>query len=86
MMGFSKAGLITQLTSGDHFSQADATFAVENIDRSGQVNWNEQAVRKAKDYMNMMAFSKDGLVTQLKSGDHFTPAQAQYGASAAYGG
>ena len=38
--GFSKQGLIKQLAYDD-FSTADATFAVEHIEATGGVNWNE---------------------------------------------
>jgi host cell surface-exposed lipoprotein/uncharacterized protein DUF2510 len=82
--GFSKQGLIEQLEY-DKFSTADATFAVEQIEATGGVNWNEQAVKKAKSYLSFTSFSKDGLINQLEY-DGFTPDQAQYGANTAYGG
>lgn len=82
--GFSKQGLIKQLEY-DKFSTADATFAVEQIEATGGVNWNEQAVKKAKSYLSFTSFSKDGLINQLEY-DGFTPSQAQYGANVAYGG
>ncbi len=82
--GFSKQGLIKQLEY-DKFSAADATFAVEQIEATAGVNWNEQAVKKAKSYLSFSSFSKDGLVNQLQY-DGFTPDQAQYGANVAYGG
>ena len=81
---FSKKGLIEQLEFSK-FSPADATFAVEYIEANGGVDWNEQAVKKAKSYLDYTAFSKDGLIEQLEFSG-FTPAQAQYGANAAYGG
>jgi hypothetical protein len=82
--GFSKKGLIKQLAYDD-FSTADATFAVEHIEATGGVSWNEQAVKKAKSYLDFTSFSLSGLVQQLQY-DDFTPSEAQYGASAAYGG
>jgi Host cell surface-exposed lipoprotein/Protein of unknown function (DUF2510) len=82
--GFSKQGLIKQLAYDD-FSTADATFAVEHIEATGGVNWNEQAVKKAKSYLDFTSFSLSGLVQQLQY-DDFTPSEAQYGASTAYGG
>ncbi|RAV17193.1 hypothetical protein DQP55_04200 [Mycolicibacterium sp. GF69] len=82
--GFSKQGLITQLEF-DQFSTADATFAVEHLEANGSVDWNEQAVKKAKSYLDFTSFSLSGLVTQLEF-DGFTPAQAQHGANIAYGG
>jgi Host cell surface-exposed lipoprotein/Protein of unknown function (DUF2510) len=82
--GFSKQGLIKQLEY-DQFSTTDATFAVEHTQATGGVEWNDQAVKKAKSYMGFTWFSLSGLIDQLKY-DGFTPSQAQYGASAAYGG
>lgn len=79
MEGFSRAGLIGQLTSnaGEGFRHADAVFAVNHI----KVNWNEQAARSAKEYLSMTHFSRNGLITQLSSsaGSKFTHAQAVYG-------
>jgi Host cell surface-exposed lipoprotein len=80
MQGFSRDGLIDQLSSqyGDGFSRADATFAVDHI----TVNWNQQAVRAAQSYLEMQHFSRQGLIDQLSSqyGDQFTVAQATYAA------
>ena len=45
--GFSKKGLIEQLEF-NQFSTADATFAVEHLEANGGVDWNEQAVKKAR--------------------------------------
>jgi hypothetical protein len=77
--GFSRAGLIKQLSSqyGEGFSEADATWAADN---SG-ANWNAQAVMSAKGYMaDGQGFSRDGLIEQLTSayGEQFTTAQAEY--------
>jgi hypothetical protein len=78
MGGFSRAGLIDQLTSqaGEGFSLADATWAVN---RSG-ADWNAQAVLSAKSYLDMGGFSRSGLIEQLTSqyGEQFTLAQATY--------
>jgi len=80
MMGFSRAGLIEQLSSdfGSGYSVADATVAVDSLG----VDWNEQAVRSAKQYLDMMGFSCSGLVEQLTSeyGSKYTQTQATYGA------
>jgi hypothetical protein len=74
--GFSQAGLMEQLTStsGEGFSKADATFAINNI----KPDWNEQAVLSAKGYMKMGGFSRASLLEQLtsKAGAGFTQAQA----------
>lgn len=77
--GFSRAGLIQQLTSsyGEGFSKADATWAV---DHSG-ADWDAQAVISAKNYLaSGEGFSRQGLIQQLTSsyGEGFTYAQAVY--------
>ncbi len=78
--GFSKAGLIQQLTwkAGEGFKMADAVFAVNHI----KVDYNEQAVLSAKAYLDMSGFSRSGLIQQLtsKAGDQYTMAQATYAA------
>jgi Host cell surface-exposed lipoprotein len=78
--GFSRAGLIAQLDSpsGDQFSVADATWAVDN---SG-ADWNAQALTAAKGYLSDgQGFSRAGLIAQLdsSSGGQFTYDQAVYG-------
>jgi len=80
--GFSRAGLIDQLSSsaGEGFPKAVVIFAINHL----QVNWNEEAVKSAKGYMAMgMGFSRDGLIEQLSSsaGAGFTHAQAVYAAN-----
>jgi hypothetical protein len=80
--GFSRAGLIEQLSSsaGEGFSKADATFAVDHV----TVNWNKQAVLSAKGYLSMGGgFSRSSLIEQLTSryGEQFTLAQATYAAN-----
>jgi hypothetical protein len=80
--GFSRAGLIQQLSSsaGEGFKKADAVFAVDHI----KVDWNQQAVLSAKGYLAMgTGFSRAGLIQQLTStaGEQFTLAQATYAAN-----
>jgi len=57
---------------------ADATVAVDSL----KVDWNKQAARSAKNYVDMMGFSCKRLIQQLssKSGDQYTVAEATYGA------
>jgi hypothetical protein len=74
---FSRQRLIKQLEY-DHYSEEDATFAVDSI----TVDWNEQAAKKAKDYLGYTSFSHDGLVNQLTY-DGLTSVQAEYGVAAA---
>lgn len=80
MAGFSRSGLIEQLSSpfGDKYSVADATAAVDSL----SIDWNAQAVRSAEQYLGMMGFSCDGLIEQLSSdmGDKYTNSQAAFGA------
>jgi hypothetical protein len=80
MSGFSRQGLIDQLSSqyGEGFPVADATWAVDQL----SVDWNEQAVRAGRSYLSMSGFSRARLIDQLSSpyGDKFTVAQATYAA------
>src|SRR5689334_9595469 len=50
MSGFSRAGLIEQLSSkaGEGFRKADAVFAVNHI----KVDWNREAVEAASSYLD----------------------------------
>lgn len=81
-MPFSKQGLIEQLSSpaGDDYPRDVAQFAVESIE--SDVDWNEQATRAAESYMDLMGFSRSGLIDQLTSdaGDGYTREQAEYAA------
>ncbi len=85
MTGFSRNGLIHQLSSdaGEGFDVSDATIAVDSM----SIDWNQQAVRSAKQYLNMMGFSCKGLIKQLSSsaGEKYTVDQATYGAKHADG-
>lgn len=81
--GFSRAGLIEQLSSdaGDGYDKKDATVAVDSLN----VDWKKQAERSAKQYLDLMGFSCKGLIEQLSSsaGDRYTKEQAQHGAKVA---
>lgn len=72
--GFSRSGLIEQLKF-EQFSEADATYAVDNI----KIDYNEQAKKSAESYMTIKGFSRGGLIDQLKF-EGFTQSQAEYGA------
>ena len=78
---FSKAGLIEQLSSsaGDKYPEQDAVWAVEHLHH---VNWDDQAVKSAKKYLEYTSFSCQGLIEQLSSsaGEKFTVEQAEYAA------
>jgi UTP:GlnB (protein PII) uridylyltransferase len=81
--GFSRAGLLDQLTSeyGEGFPAADAEFAVARVEAEGGVDWNAEAAEAAKSYLEFTTFSRQGLLDQLTSeyGEQFTPEQAEYG-------
>lgn len=83
MTGFSRRGLIEQLSSdaGNGYDLADATAAVDSL----TVDWDEQAARSAKQYLDMTGFSCSGLIEQLSSdaGSKYTRAQARFGAEQA---
>lgn len=83
MQGFSRDGLIQQLSSeyGDSYRITDATVAVDSMG----IDWNRQAIRSAKQYLDMQGFSCKGLIQQLSSsaGDKYTVNQATYGATQA---
>ncbi|WP_350650379.1 Ltp family lipoprotein, partial [Pseudomonas sp. HY13-MNA-CIBAN-0226] len=65
------------------YDVSDATIAVDSMN----IDWNQQAVRSAKQYLNMMGFSCKGLIKQLSSsaGEKYTVDQATYGAKHADG-
>jgi hypothetical protein len=63
----------------ESYSTEDATWAVDSLN----VDWNEQAAKKAKEYLDYTSFSREGLVQQLVF-EGFTSEQAEYGASQAY--
>ena len=83
MSGFSRQGLIDQLSSefGDSYSVGDATVAVNSL----STDWNAQAARAAVSYLELSGFSCRGLIDQLSSedGDKYTVEQATYGATQA---
>lgn len=71
-MGFSREGLKRQLVSFDGYTEAQATYAVDNCG----ADWNEQAYKSAQSYLAFMSFSRDGLIHQLTSFDGYTEEQA----------
>jgi hypothetical protein len=44
------------------YSTKDATYAVDAI----SVDWNQQAAKSPKDYLEFSSFSRSGLIEQLK--------------------
>ncbi len=83
MQGFSRDGLINQLSSnyGSGYEVADATVAVDSMN----IDWNKQAVLSARQYLDLQGFSCKGLIQQLSSsaGSQYTVSQATYGAKQA---
>ena len=55
-----------------------ATFAVEQLETNGEVDWYEQAEKCAQEYLEYSEFSKQGLIDQLTSeyGEGFTYEEA----------
>lgn len=78
-MHMSKQGIFDQLTSeyGEGFAEADAQYAIDNLEG---IDWNTNALAKAKTYYNSMNMSKSAVFEQLISdyGEQFTQAEAQY--------
>ena len=77
VLPLSKKGLIKQLTSevADGYEQADAEWAVAHLT---DVDWNAQADKAAKNYMDTMPMSAASLTKQLEF-EGFTSAQAAHG-------
>lgn len=75
----SKKGVYDQLTSsyGEGFSADAAQYA---IDHMTGVDWNANALEKAKQYYYNMSMSKSAVYDQLTSeyGEQFTASEAQY--------
>ena len=55
-------------------STKDATYGVDAV----SPNWNEQAAKAAKDYLDSQSFSRSGLIEQLEY-EGYTEQQAVYG-------
>ena len=75
----SKKAVYDQLTSsyGEGFPADAAQYAIDNM--TG-VNWNANALEKAKQYYYNMSMSKSAVYDQLTSeyGEQFTTSEAQY--------
>ena len=69
-MPFSKESLYQQLVK-DRLPEELAKYAVENV----EVDWREQALLKAKSYLEMMPLSEQALYSQLLS-EGFTEEEA----------
>lgn len=78
-MDMSEASVKAQLTSdsGEGFSEDAANYAMKNLKG---VNWDKNALAKAKSYQDDQAMSVDAIREQLTStaGEQFTAEQADY--------
>ncbi|WP_283679921.1 Ltp family lipoprotein [Lentilactobacillus sp. Marseille-Q4993] len=77
-MYMSKRGVYAQLTSqAEGFKAKPALWAVRHLT---DVDWNANALQKAKDYQKQQSMSSSAIYNQLTSnyGEKFTPAQAKY--------
>ncbi len=83
LYGFSKKGLIVQLSSeyGSGYSVEDSTKAVEYLEKTLPIDWNEQAVKSAEAYQKVMSFDRAGMIQMLSSDTAgYTKEQAEYAA------
>lgn len=62
-------------TNGSNESNSTST---ETSEKSNEWLSQKNAVKSAKNYLNTMSFSRDGLIQQLKQGDGYTTEQATY--------
>lgn len=58
------------------YTNEEAKYGADNCG----VDWNGQAVKSAKSYMDDFNFTKDKMIIQLEEGEGFTHDQAVYGA------
>ncbi|QTJ59044.1 Ltp family lipoprotein [Dolosigranulum pigrum] len=79
-MHMSKDSVYEQLTSeyGEGFEADAAQYAVDKL--ADEIDWNENALKKAKNYQQDMSMSRSNIYEQLISeyGEQFTEEQAQY--------
>ena len=76
-MAFSRDWLIAQLVA-DGVDSNDAAWAVDHCG----ADWNEQAYKKAEEYLKLTSFNHKDMVDQLLF-EGFTADQAEYGATKA---
>ena len=74
-MPFSYTGLMEQLKY-EGYSDSEAKYAADHCG----ADWKEQAVKSAKQYLDMMSFSRQGLIEQLEY-EGYTYDQASYAAT-----
>ena len=74
-MAFSYSGLIEQLKY-EGYSDSEAKYAADHCG----ADWKEQAVKAAKQYLDIMSFSRQSLIEQLEF-EGYTYDQASYAAT-----
>lgn len=78
-MNMSKQGVYEQLTAdaGEQFSAEAGQYAIDHLT---DIDWNANALAKAKSYQDDMDMSPDAISDQLTSeaGEQFTPDEAAY--------
>lgn len=74
---YSRNGLMEQLESFEQYTHEEAVFAVDNCG----TDWNEEAVKMAKNYSILESVTKKDLIEQLEK-EGFTHEQAIYGVEA----
>jgi len=81
-LNMSKKAVHDQLTSesGERFTTEAANYAMDHLQN---VDWNANALKKAKSYQKNMSMSKAAVKDQLtaEAGEKFTPAEAEYAIS-----
>lgn len=63
--GFSRSGLIEQLKY-EQYSEDACEKAVSLLEENGEVDWEEECLESATNYLDTMSFSKQQLIDQLK--------------------
>ena len=63
------------LCDSDGYNKNDAILAVDSLN----VDWNEQAVRTAKDWLEYSGYSRNRLIETLCDSDGYTKKEAIYG-------
>uniref|UniRef100_UPI0028B0C5AE Ltp family lipoprotein n=1 Tax=Exiguobacterium sp. TaxID=44751 RepID=UPI0028B0C5AE len=65
--------------SGEKFTSEEAQYAIDTLD----VDYNQNALQKAKEYQETMSMSPESIRDQLSSdyGEKFTPEEANFAVS-----
>ena len=79
-----EALVIESFTTARYYGVEDAVISTL-FETFPNIDWNQEAVKSAKQYLQLMGFSCQGLIQQLSSpaGNKFTVEQARFGAKQA---